>query len=207
MPHAILTPMPSYPDSIAVPASTRFPIELEPPAGFRVDDLATWPAVDGRLEFIDGRLLWMPPCGMRQQLVAASAVRVLGDWAKPNREFLVGGNEAGLLFGDDARGAEAAVWHRQSLPARERDAFVRVPPILVVEVGGREEGERELRRKARWYLARGVHTAWIVLPAAREVLVVDGGGVTRHARGERLPTHPELPGLAPAVDEFFDQLD
>jgi Uma2 family endonuclease len=209
MPHAIVASMamPPYPESIPVPASARFPIELEPPAGFRVDDLGTWPAIDGRLEYVDGRLLWMPPCGLRQQLVAVSAVGALRAWAKPHREFLVGGNEAGLLFGDDARGAEAAVWRRESLPSREEDAFVRVPPILAVEVAGRDEGERELRDKARWYLARGVRVVWVVLPATRDVLVVEAGGETRRARGQRLPAHAELPGLAPSVDDFFDQLD
>jgi hypothetical protein len=31
-----------------------------------------------------------------------------------------------------------------------------VPPVLAVEVTGREEGERQLRDKARWYLGAGV---------------------------------------------------
>lgn len=209
MPHAMLPamPMPPYPESIPVPASARFPIELEPPRGFRVDDPGTWPRIDGRLEYVEGRLLWMPPCGMRQQLVAVSAVGVIRDWARPRRDFLVGGNEAGLLFGDDARGAEAAVWRREVLSSRETDAFVRVPPILAVEVAGREEGERTLRTKARWYLARGVQVVWVVLPKTREVVVITAADETRRKAGERLPTHAELPGLEPAVEDFFEQLD
>ena len=132
MPHAILSSMsmPQDLESIPVPASARFPIELEPPADFRVDDPATWPQVDGRLEYVDGRLLWMPPCGMSQQLVAVSATGLLRDWARARRSFLVGGNEAGLLFGKDARGAEAAVWRRDMLGSTETDAFVSVPPLL-----------------------------------------------------------------------------
>ena len=199
--------MPHDPESIPVPASARFPIELEAPAGFRVDDPATWPRIDGRLEYVDGRLLWMPPCGMSQQLVAVSATGLIRDWARARRGFLVGGNEAGLLFGNDARGAEAAVWHRDMLGSTETDAFVRVPPILAVEVAGRQEGERTLRAKGRWYLARGVHVVWIVLPRVRAVVVMTSDGETRHAAGEHLPAHPELPDLAPGVDEFFEQLD
>jgi hypothetical protein len=36
--------------------------------------------------------------------------------------------------------------------------------------------------------------------------VVTPGGETRHRGGERLPAHPALPGLGPAVDRFFRQL-
>ena len=84
---------------------------------------------------------------------------------------------------------------------------MRVPPILAVEVGGREEGEPELREKARWYLGHGVAVVWLVLPKARELIVVTAGGETRHAVGYRLPPHPALPGLEPAVERFFRQLD
>lgn len=83
---------------------------------------------------------------------------------------------------------------------------MRVPPILAVEVGGREEGEPELRAKAQWYLAHGVAVVWLVLPKSRDVLVVTAGGESRHRPGERLPPHPALPGLAPAVERFFRQL-
>src|SRR2546425_8209641 len=70
-------------------------------------------------------------------------------------DFFVGGNEAGMMFGKDVRGAEGAVWRRDAvLPLTAR--YIRVPPILAVEVGGREEGEPELREKAQWYLGRGV---------------------------------------------------
>src|SRR5262245_52306759 len=116
MAHAILVAM--HGEAIPVPASARFPIELEPPPGFRVDDPGTWPRIDGRLEYVAGRLLWMPPCGVTQQLVAVSATHLLRSWARVRGDYLVGGNEAGLLFGDEARGAEAAVWRRDMLPSR-----------------------------------------------------------------------------------------
>src|SRR2546425_7256596 len=70
--------MPSEPDSetIRVPASVRFPVELEPPEGFRPEEPASWPRIDGRLEWVGGRLLYMPPCGAVQQGVSASVVVV-----------------------------------------------------------------------------------------------------------------------------------
>src|SRR5438876_477835 len=78
--------------------------------------------------------------------------------------------------------------------------------FLAAEVGGRDEGARELREKARWYLDVGVGVVWILLPKEREVLVVTPAGESRHQMGERLPPDPRLPGLAPQVDELFSQI-
>jgi Uma2 family endonuclease len=192
-------------ETIPVPAAVRFPVELEPPPGFRPEDPASWPKVEGRLEYVDGRLLYMPPCGDVQQGVTVSVIGLLDRWLDDHPEFFVGGNEAGLIFGRDVRGAEGAVWRREAL-GTPTGGYVRLPPILAVEVGGREEGESRLREKAGWYLARGVKVVWLVLPAAREVIVATTAAETRHRSGERLAPHPELPGLEPPVDRFFRQL-
>jgi len=42
-------------DTIPVPRSVRFPVELVPPDGFDPERLETWPRVDGRLEWVEGR--------------------------------------------------------------------------------------------------------------------------------------------------------
>src|SRR5437899_10494961 len=140
-------------ETIRVPAIVRFPIELWPPPGFEPADPASWPDVPGRLEWVDGRLLYMPPRGDVQQGVSIGVATVLGTWGEEHPEFFVGGNEAGMLLDGDVRGAEGAVWRRESVvPLTGR--YVRVPPILAREVAGREEGEPELREKARWYLGR-----------------------------------------------------
>jgi hypothetical protein len=79
--------------------------------------------------------------------------------------------------------------------------------VLAAEVAGEDEGEPELRNKSRWYFDRGVAVVWIVLPESRDVLVMTQRSESRHARGDRLPTHGSLPGLAPRVDALFAQLD
>jgi Uma2 family endonuclease len=199
-------PAEPYSETIPVPASVRFPVELEPPEGFRPEEPASWPRIDGRLEWVGGRLLYMPPCGWVQQGVSVSVVTVLGQWQEERPEFFVGGNEAGMILGKDVRGAEGAVWRRDAVFPLT-GGYMRVPPILAVEVGGREEGEPELRAKAQWYLDHGVTVVWCVLPKTRDVLVVTAGGESRHRPGERLPPHPALPGLEPPVERFFRQLD
>ncbi|MBI5477832.1 MAG: Uma2 family endonuclease [Deltaproteobacteria bacterium] len=184
----------------------QFPIELLAPPGFRPEEPATWPESAGRMEYVNGRILYMPPCGVIQQWTSADVTSLLTAWARAHPDFCVGGNEAGMKLGRDVRGADAAVWRRGELGAATA-GFARVPPVLAVEVAGREEREGLLRDKARWYLDAGVEVVWLVLPETREVLVLTRDGETRHGLGQILGAHPALPGLLPPVVDFFAQLE
>jgi Uma2 family endonuclease len=208
MHRATIDPMASglHPDTISVPETVRFPVELEPPPGFDPGEPATWPAVAGRLEFVGGRLLYMPPCGTQQQGVAAGLAGVLESWASERAGFFVGANEAGMTLGHDTRGAEGAIWLRDVLDPNAKN-YARVPPILAVEVAGQDESERQLRDKAAWYLSHGVEVVWVILPDSREVVVLSNRGEIRYGRDDRLAPHPSLPGLEPPVARFFRQID
>jgi Uma2 family endonuclease len=192
-------------EMIALPLDVRFPVEVRAPSEFRAEEAATWPAVHGRLEYVKGRLLFMPPCGDIQQDVAGSVAGILDRWLDEHGDFVFGTNEAGMLLGGDVRGADAAVWRRTDAVPRT-GGFRRMPPILAIEIVGRDEDECDLREKASWYLSHGVRAVWIVLPATREVLVVRAGGELRVREGQRLPAHPDLPGLEPEVAQLFKRL-
>jgi Uma2 family endonuclease len=157
------------------------------------------------MEFVGGRLFLMPPCGDIQQDVAASVVGLLDRWGELHPDFVIGGNEAGMLLGEEVRAADAAVWRRQSTGPRT-GGYRRVAPILAVEVAGQDEEEAELQTKARWYLDHGVEVVWLVLPETREVVVVETATERRHGLGAALSEHPHLPDLVPTVDRFFRQL-
>jgi Uma2 family endonuclease len=191
--------------TIPVPGSVRFPVELVPPEGFDPARIETWPEVEGSLEWVAGRLLYMPPCGALQQFTVAELVAELVNWARSHVDFVVGTNEAGVHLGSDTRGADGAVFRRADVGA-PGGGFQTVPPVLAAEVTGRYEHERELRDKARWYLDAGVAVVWVLLPSSREVLVVTRAGESRHRIGERIPAHPQLSGLAPQVDDLFRQV-
>jgi Uma2 family endonuclease len=193
-------------EMIKLPRSfVRMPIELVPPPGFDPERLETWPHVDGRLEWVGGRLLYMPPCGDRQQDTAIDVATCLGNWVRTHPEFRVGGNEAGMKLGGDVRAAEAAVWRRQDAGPYTGQVR-RTAPLLAVEVSGEDEDENALRTKAHWYLDAGVQCVWLVLTDTREVVVATRERETRHATGETLPLRPELPDLAPRVDDLFRQI-
>lgn len=192
--------------AVTLPAGVKFPVELRLPAGFDPERGETWPAVEGRLEFVGGRLLYMPPCGDVQQDVVADVVLALGEWVRRHPAFVLATNEAGMRLGEATRGADAALFRRDAVgPYTGR--FRRVPPVLAVEVSGEDETTDVLREKARWYLSVGVPHVWVVIPEERAVLAISARGESRFSLGEQLVEVQELPGLAPAVADFFRQLD
>jgi Uma2 family endonuclease len=181
-------------------------VELHPPGRFDPAKLETWPVLAGRLEYVGGRLLFMPPCGDTQQDTVTDVVVTLGVWVRAHPEFVLGTNEAGMHLGGETRAADAAIWRVADLGAY-RGGLRRVPPVLAVEVAGVDgDAEADLAVKSRWYLEHGVAVVWIVLPDTREVIVASPSGRVRWKRGERLPDHPALPELAPAVDDLFIQI-
>lgn len=194
-----------YEEMIELPRAIRFPIELIPPEGFDPEDPATWPKTSGRLEYVQGRLLYMPPCADVQQYIVADVVRILTSWVAGHPEFVVGTNEAGMHLNGATRAADAAVWRRADVGA-PRGKLQRVPPLLAVEVAGEEEDEQMLREKARWYLDAGVQLVWLVLPDSREVVAISSAGEQRCGAGTSLPAHAALPDLTPRAGDFFQQL-
>ena len=194
-----------YDETITLPRAVRFPVELIPPAGFDEERPETWPKVAGRLEWVNGRLLYMPPSGDVQQDTVTDVVIALGAWVRAHRGFVLGTNEAGMRLRGATRAADAAIWRRADL-GTYRGGLRRVPPVLAVEVAGDDEAEEMLQEKATWYLEAGVQVVLVVLPESREVLVVTSAGESRCRSGETLPAHPLLPDLNPRVDEFFTQI-
>ena len=196
----------AYLDWTPVPTiAITLPLELPLPDGFTPHDLATWPLVEGRLEYVDGRLLYMPPSGDEQQDTVADVATELGLWARAHPDFVVAANEAGVLFGQDVRAVDASLFRRADV-GPYTGGLRRVPPVLAVEVAGKDEPLQMQLDKAAWYLGRGVAVVWVLAPRTRRVIVVTGEGSIELGLGDRLPAHPALPGLEPRVDDLFRQI-
>jgi Uma2 family endonuclease len=195
-----------YAEVTVVPKiAIRLPLALPAPDGFDVERPATWPEVTGRLEYVHGKIEYMPPCGELQQRTAVDVVTELNLWARARGDFVVGANEAGMLLGGEVRAADAAVWSRASLGA-PAGGFARVAPVLAVEVAGPDESAEDLAPKVAWYLGHGVRVVWVVVPTERCVAVTTSEGTRTLAAHARVPVHPLLPGLEPSVATFFRQL-
>ncbi len=185
--------------------AVRFPLELPTPDGFVPDRPDTWPRVEGEVELVGGKLFYMPPSADRQQDTSADVVTVLGLWRRTHQQFVVAGNEAGMLLGGEARGADAAVWRKADVGPHE-GKYRRQPPLLAVEVQGELEDEATLRTKAAWYLEHGVEVVWLLFPAERRARVLTQDADRTLRAGERLPAHAALPDLTPSIDELFAQV-
>jgi Uma2 family endonuclease len=194
----------SYAALTVVPRiALRLPIALPEPDGFAAEQSQTWPEVTGRLEYVAGRLEYMPPCGEVQQRVAVDVVTELNLWRRKHPEWAVGGNEAGMFLGGEVRAADAAIWRADPRPT---DGFARTAPVLAVEVAGGDDAQDALREKALWYLARGVETVWLVLPESRSVEIVTTAGRVEVRTGGLMLAPASLPDLRPRVADFFRQL-
>jgi Uma2 family endonuclease len=181
-----------------------FPVELELPEGFVPEDTSTWPHVEGRLEYVGGRLLYLPPTGELQSTVTADAVGVLAGWQRRHPDFVAGAGDAGMKLGEDVRGADVAIWRRKA--SAMDNSLPRTPPILAVEVSGGHETIAKLRPKAQWYLEHGVTAVWMVDSDAREALACTASGESRHRMGDRMPPVEGLPDLDIAVADLFRQV-
>ncbi|MGE0789101.1 MAG: Uma2 family endonuclease [Sandaracinaceae bacterium] len=191
---------------VPVPRSAiRLPLALTTPSDFDPARPQTWPAIEGRLEYVSGRLLWMPPSGDEQQDTCVDVITVLNLWRRDHVEFRVGGNEAGMILGGDSRAADAAVWRAADL-GEYTGGYRRVPPVLAVEVAGKWDDEEGLHEKASWYLAHGVEVVWLLYPRARRAVVLDATGETTFSEHEVIPERSSLPGLLTSVDDLFRQV-
>jgi hypothetical protein len=74
-----------------------------PPEGF--DEGAGDPTIAGRLEFVDGRLLYMP-CGDEQQDTVTDVVITLGSWVRQHSDSYSGPTKPRL---QEPRAADAAI--------------------------------------------------------------------------------------------------
>ena len=189
-----------YDEQIVLPRAIRFPIELIPPDGFDEERLETWPRVVGRLEYVEGRLLYLPPCGDEQQEVVTDVVITVGAWVRAHREFVLGTNEAGMRLAGMTRAADAAVWRRELLGPRT-GGLRRVPPVLAIEVAAQDELEGALEEKARWYLSTISSCRSRTSSQVREL---DGGCRSRDFRPSAVLAPDErgergAPGWSPGV--------
>src|SRR5690349_13941988 len=184
-----------YAEITVVPRiAVQLPLPLPPPRGFDAARPETWPEVVGRLEYVNGRIEYMPLCGEVQQRTVADVVTELNQWARGQEDFVVGANEAGMLLGGEVRAADAAVWKKTP----GTPGFARVPPILAVEVTGADESVEDLAPKVAWYLSHGVEIVWVLDPTQHVVVVSTASGSVTVRQG-RVPAASSLPGLEPRV--------
>jgi Uma2 family endonuclease len=95
---------------------------------------------------------------------------------------------------------------RPNRPVTRRGAAPGVPDIAV-EVKSPDDGVREMREKALFYLANGAQLVWLVLPDKKIVEVYTPHEDSVLVEGDTLTAEPLLPGFSMPVSEVFDVFD
>jgi Uma2 family endonuclease len=177
--------------------------------GFTADDLYDLPEESGEhYELIDGTLYVSEPPGVEHGAVGSNIAYLIADYAQtPPRPGVDTGDPGFLTRGDNrtVRGPDACFISYQRLPAGELPrGFGTVPPELVVEVLSPSDVPREVRDKAKEWLAFGVTAVWLVDPTRRRVEVWEGTTTRLLTDADSLDGGKALPGFRASIAAFFE---
>ena len=164
-----------------------------------------------RYELTDGRIVMTPPAGWGHGEIEAKVIHILRDFVNRHNLGRVFGSSTGynLPSGDtlepDASIVSAERWAKG--PQVGRGQFLKIVPILIVEILSPATAQRDRVEKRRIYEINGVDEYWLVDPDRREVTVfhlVEG----RYGPGKRFRATQNLrsrllPGFDMAIRFLF----
>jgi len=173
------------------------------------------PAADvHRYELIRGRIVMSPPSGAHHGHVGSEINGLLREHVKTRGLGLLFDASTGfeLPSGDTLEPAVAFVsrerWEAGPRPAA--NDFLRIVPVLVVEILSPSTERRDRTEKLEIYARNGVDECWLVDVQRREITVLPrtGGVFARLATASagRIPSRV-LPQLDAHVEDVFADLD
>jgi len=162
----------------------------------------------GKYELVRGKVIHMPPPGLRHCDVQGNVYVLLRVFAKSTRlgrAFF----EAGTLldrFPDTVRGPDVSFYSTERMAFdAEVVGYNDRPPDLVVEVLSPGNRPGDVRRKLQEYFAAGVRLAWIVDPEDRTVTVHTEPLASRTLTAEQTLTGGDvLPGFTTPIAAIFE---
>jgi Uma2 family endonuclease len=159
------------------------------------------PDEPGKLEFLDGELIQLPPAKLKHmhvarriQILFIRALEKAGDAATLGEVY----HETGYKFGSKA-------WLQPdvSIPHRDQPCgdYFESAPALAVEVISESNSAAQMERKVKIYLTNGGVEVWLVYPEARRVWVYREG----HAEEfQSILRSSLLPGFEIDLAQLFD---
>lgn len=185
--------------------------DIAPHAGVMTEeDLLALPEDGWQYELIEGRLVRMPPSGVRASEIAGILLAAILAFVRPRRLGAVTGPDGGYRLGLSTDLAPDVGFIRADrLPPRDSPAYDKLAsgaPDLAVEVASPNQSRRAMGHKAQRYLAAGTQLVWIVWPKRRQIDVWGPGDMQPSATlgsDDTLNGDGVLPGFSyPVVDVF-----
>jgi Uma2 family endonuclease len=162
----------------------------------------------GPSELIDGEIIKLSPGGPLHSYVSNNIGTILWSFVEAQGIGWVLGNEAGIRIREDlprSRGADVLYISFKRLPEGDLpEAFLKVPPELIVEVLKSNGSFDGIDDKIADYHSIGVDMVWVADPKSKMVKKFPRGAaaVTVSADGE-IDGGEILPGFKVAVAQFF----
>jgi Uma2 family endonuclease len=192
--------------------------EIVPDTGLMtVDDLLALEDDGWQYELVEGRLVRMPPGGLRASRVAMRLAIRLGTFIEAHRLGVITGADGTYDLSPPGtpptKGTglvpDVAFIRAERLPPHvsfDEDKAVPFAPDLAVEVASPSQYKPGMAKKAQRYLAAGTRLVWIVWPKRRQIDVWRLGD-TKPSRtldvGDTLDGGDVLPGFTCPVAELF----
>ncbi len=97
---------------------------------------------------------------------------------------------------------DIALYDKDASDWREEEIEMTLPPLLTVEIESPSQGTNEMKAKADKYLAAGVKSVWLVMPALGGVMVFHAGTKARfYSDGDVID---DVVSIRIPVDEIFE---
>jgi Uma2 family endonuclease len=171
------------------------------------DDLLALPDDGNRYELV-GKLICMPPASFRSSVVAATVLRIVGNFVAQHSLGLCGGADGGLrLFAqpDTVRAPDVSFVRAERIPPGPLEAgYFPGAPDLAVEVLSPSDRYPEVQRKVQEYLDAGTPLVWVLDPESRSATVTHADGRSTYLDSDGiLDGEDVLPGFRVALADVW----
>ncbi|MDW8223421.1 MAG: Uma2 family endonuclease [Gemmatales bacterium] len=162
---------------------------------------------DQQLELDEGRLIVMPPAGVRHGGGCWLIAAVLADYVRGVGRGMAVTNDAGLMLAvtpSTIRAPDIAFYRDKRRLEELSEGVASELPQLVVEVLSPSDRPNDVARKVQQYLRAGIEMVWVVEPQDRTVAVYRRGREPQVlGENETLSGEDVLPGFSVPVADLF----
>ena len=156
----------------------------------------------------EGRIHFMPPCGMESDEASVEIASQLAHWAKIDGRGRVTGSSAGFTLPDGSVLSPDASWtlnsRREAVPREQRRRFPRLVPDFVVEVMSPSDHLADTQEKMRTWISNGVRLGWLVDLDGRTVYVYrPGTRVKKFIEAAHVSGDPPIGGFVLELGEVW----
>ena len=185
--------------------------DIAPHRGLMTEDqLLALPEDGWQYELVEGRLVRIPPSGVKASEIGFIIGAAILAFVRPRRLGAVTGPDGGYRLGlSTDLTPDVGFIRADRLPPRdspEYDKLASGAPNLAVEVASPNQYRRGMARKAQRYLAAGTQFVWIVWPKRGQIDVWRPGDTQPSATlgiGDTLDGEDVFPGFSYPLADIF----